>query len=81
MTGALKRTDGFSGQGDAFYEALIRAHQGLADEDSAALNARLVLILANQIGSLPVLSEALALARAGVAETQRAGTPEPGAQD
>ncbi|MDB5512354.1 MAG: hypothetical protein JWR08_1837 [Enterovirga sp.] len=87
MTDAVKRTDGFAGQGDAFYEALIRAHRGLGEEDSAALNSRLVLILANQIGSLPVLTEALGLARASLAaapslaEAQRAGAPEPGAQD
>ena len=60
------RQDGFAGRGDDFYEALLAAHQGLDDEQSAALNARLVLLLANHIGSLPVLREALALARAGV---------------
>lgn len=50
---------------DDFYEALIDAHQGLATPDSHALNARLVLLLANHIGELPVLREALALARDG----------------
>lgn len=45
---------------DDFYEALIEAHQGLATEDSHALNARLVLVLANHIGSLSVLRQALA---------------------
>lgn len=48
---------------DDFYEALIDAHQGLSSDESHALNARLVLLLANQIGSLPVLREALAAAR------------------
>jgi hypothetical protein len=48
---------------DDFYEALIDAHQGLSTEESHALNARLVLLLANQIGKLPVLREALAAAR------------------
>ena len=48
---------------DDFYEALIDAHQGLSTEESHALNARLVLLLANQIGSVPVLREALAAAR------------------
>ncbi len=48
---------------DDFYEALIEAHQGLSTEQSHALNARLVLLLANHIGSLPVLREALAAAR------------------
>ncbi len=48
---------------DDFYEALIDAHQGLSDDDSHALNARLVLLLANHIGAMPVLREALAAAR------------------
>jgi len=52
--------------GDAFYEALIRTHQGLSDEDSRLVNARLVLLLANHIGDLRVLDEALAAARAGI---------------
>ncbi|MDQ7956011.1 MAG: DUF2783 domain-containing protein [Rhodocyclaceae bacterium] len=49
---------------DDFYQALIDAHQGLTDDQSHALNARLVLLLANHIGALPVLREALAAARA-----------------
>ena len=49
---------------DDFYEALIDTHQGLTDDESHALNARLVLLLANHIGALPVLREALAAARA-----------------
>jgi hypothetical protein len=48
---------------DAVYRALIEAHRGLSDEDSAALNTRLVLILANHIGDSEVLAEAIALAR------------------
>ena len=50
--------------GDDFYEALIEAHNGLTDEQSEALNARLVLLLANHIGDLRVLREALAAAKA-----------------
>ena len=49
---------------DDFYEALIDAHQGLAPEESHALNARLVQLLANHPGTMPVLREALAAARA-----------------
>ena len=51
---------------DAFYAALIAAHDGLDEAASHALNARLVLLLANHIGSLEVLREALVAARAGV---------------
>jgi 2-hydroxychromene-2-carboxylate isomerase len=50
-------------QPDEFYQALIDAHAGLDDDASAALNARLVLLLANQIGDLETLREALAVAR------------------
>lgn len=48
---------------DDFYEALLNAHQGLTTEQSHAMNARLVLLLANHIGSNDVLNEALAQAR------------------
>ena len=47
---------------DGFYSELLSAHEGLSDEESAALNARLVLVLANHIGSRSCLTQALALA-------------------
>jgi hypothetical protein len=50
---------------DDVYEALIEAHQGLSTEESHAFNARLVLVLANHIGSLPVLREAFRAAARG----------------
>ena len=49
---------------DDFYQALIDAHAGLTEEQSAALNARLILLLANQVGDLETLKEAIAAARA-----------------
>ncbi|MBR0642749.1 DUF2783 domain-containing protein [Plastoroseomonas hellenica] len=52
---------------DAFYEALIEAHRDLTPEQSHRLNARLILLLANHVGDLAVLREALAQARAGLA--------------
>lgn len=48
---------------DDFYEALISAHQGLGPDESHAMNARLVLLLANHVGDLEVLREALRVAR------------------
>ena len=60
---SVRVEDNFCGRGDDFYEALIRAHEGLSEAESHTLNARLVLILANHIGDLAVLREALALAR------------------
>jgi Protein of unknown function (DUF2783) len=49
--------------GDAFYAALVQAHQGLTEAQSEQFNARLVLLLANHIGDRDVLDETLALAR------------------
>ena len=49
---------------DTAYRALVEAHRGLSEAESAALNARLVLILANHIGDPQILAEALRLARA-----------------
>jgi hypothetical protein len=49
--------------GDDFYEALIDAHRDLSDEQSSLMNARLILLLANHIGDLHVLREALKIAR------------------
>ena len=48
---------------DGFYAELIGAHEDLSDEESTALNARLVLILANHIGDRSTLSAALRTAR------------------
>lgn len=48
---------------DGFYAELIAAHDGLSDDDSAALNARLVLLLANHIGDRAILAKALNAAR------------------
>lgn len=47
--------DNLGQDGDAFYNALMDAHEGLSEAESHALNARLVLILANQIGDLEIL--------------------------
>ncbi len=48
---------------DDFYEALIEAHRDLDSAQSHALNARLVLLLANHIGQTDVLRAALKAAR------------------
>ena len=48
---------------DGFYAELLSAHRGLDAAQSAALNARLILILANHIGDREALSEALDLAK------------------
>ena len=52
--------------GDDFYEALIDTHRDLTDEQSEQVNARLVLLLANHIGDIGELRQAMALARQGL---------------
>ncbi len=52
--------------GDDFYEALIDTHRDLTDEQSAMVNAKLVLLLANHIGDISVLRQAMAIARQDV---------------
>lgn len=49
--------------GDDFYELLVDGHRGLSNAQSELMNARLVLLLANHIGDLQVLREAIAAAR------------------
>lgn len=42
---------------DSFYEQLLDAHEGLSPEQSGLLNARLILLLANQVGDARVLRD------------------------
>ena len=53
--------------GDDFYEALIDTHRDLSDEQSALVNAELILLLANHVGDMGLLREAMQLARADLA--------------
>ena len=48
---------------DDFYESLLKAHDGLNKEESEALNARLIILLANHIGDFMVLDQAITLAK------------------
>lgn len=47
---------------DDFYQWLMELHLDLTDEQSAAANARLVLLLANHIGDMATLRQAIELA-------------------
>jgi hypothetical protein len=51
---------------DGFYEQLLDAHQGLSKEESDLLNARLILLLANQVGDGKVLRECVEAAKKAV---------------
>jgi len=54
--------------GDDFYQHLIDAHRDLSDAQSQKLNARLILLMANHIGDLAVLREAIAAAAEDLGE-------------
>ena len=56
---------------DAAYTALVQARRGLSETAAADLDARLVLILANHIGDLDVLREAIDLARQSLTDASR----------
>ena len=58
----LSTASNFAKPDDAF-RAIIEAHRGLNEAESADLDAALVLILANHIGDIDVLREAITLAR------------------
>jgi len=51
------------GKPDDAFRAVVEAHRGLSDEQSADLDTALVLILANHIGDLDVLNDAIVLAK------------------
>lgn len=65
LTRALERTPNIA-EPDGFYQELIDSQRGLDDLQAEVMNAKLVLILANHIGDRQVLSEAIALAGAGL---------------
>jgi hypothetical protein len=61
---------------DDFYEALIEAHRDLTEAQSLKVNTRLILLLANHVGDMDALTEALALARMGVEPEATAETTQ-----
>jgi hypothetical protein len=50
---------------DDFYEMLIDTHRGLTEEQSRDVNAKLILLLANHVGDIEALREAMDIARRG----------------
>lgn len=60
MTG---NSDNLSPYSDDFYAALMAAHEGLELSESQALNARLILLLANEVGDLERLKQLLEKAK------------------
>ncbi|MGJ5181279.1 DUF2783 domain-containing protein [Bradyrhizobium oligotrophicum] len=66
----LSTTSNFARPDDAF-RAIVEAHRGLSEKDSADLDAALVLILANHIGDIGVLREAITLAKRRMIESSQ----------
>ena len=58
---------------DLAFESLVEAHRELTPDQSRRLDARLVLLLANHIGSVTVLREAIAAAREAAWDPPEAG--------
>ena len=48
---------------DDFYAELLALHEGRSKEESDAINARLILLLANHIGDRAILREAFEAAK------------------
>jgi len=70
MTMVLSTQSNFADP-DTAYRRIVEAHRGLSDEQSALLDAALVLVLANHIGDIGVLNEAIALAKRRLFEARR----------
>jgi uncharacterized protein DUF2783 len=58
----LSTSSNFAKPDDAF-RAIVEAQRGMTEEQSADFDAAMVLILANHIGDMEVLREAIALAK------------------
>ena len=67
---ALSTESNFTKPDDAF-RAVVEAHRGLSEAQSADLDAALVLILANHIGDISVLREAIELAKRRMATAEQ----------
>jgi hypothetical protein len=67
---ALSTRSNFVKPDDAF-RMIVETHRGLSDAQSADLDAALVLVLANHIGDLDVLREAIELAKRRLVDASR----------
>jgi uncharacterized protein DUF2783 len=75
MAGALET--GPAADPDAIYQLLIEAHSDLTAEQSALVNSKLMLLLANHIGDPAVIAAAVAAARRGLVEPVDCASPSP----
>ncbi|MDQ6917540.1 MAG: DUF2783 domain-containing protein [Pseudomonadota bacterium] len=63
---------------DDFYQELVDMHRDLSEEQSALVNAKLILLLANHVGDLEVLRVAMRAAREDVAPGAVKAAIQPG---
>jgi GTP1/Obg family GTP-binding protein len=59
---------------DDFYQELVDMHRDLSAEQSALVNAKLILLLANHVGDPAILREAMRAARQDIGPDQPDGT-------
>ena len=59
---------------DDFYQELVDMHRDLSAQQSALVNAKLILLLANHVGNPVILREAMRAARQDIEPDQPDGT-------
>ena len=59
---------------DDFYQELVEMHRDLSAQQSALVNAKLILLLANHVGDPAILREAMRAARQDIGPDQPDGT-------
>jgi hypothetical protein len=64
------------GDADGFFDLLLDAHQGLSPEESANLNARLVLVLAHEVGDAQALARCLVMAQEAMPDSPKPSAAE-----
>ena len=77
LPGALLNTQPNIEAPDDFYQELVDLHRDLSAQQSALVNAKLILLLANHVGDPAILREAMRAARQDIApEAQTGGAHE-----
>jgi Protein of unknown function (DUF2783) len=74
LSGTLLNTQPNIQAPDDFYQELVDMHRDLSAEQSALVNAKLILLLANHVGDPAILREAMRAARQDIGPDQPDGT-------
>ena len=81
LPGTLLNTDPNIQAPDDFYQELVDMHRDLSAQQSALVNAKLILLLANHVGDAAVLREAMRAARQDIAPVEADETRRPSSGD